>query len=96
MKYVMMKVTKRVLSNGRIEYRNEHGDLHCEDGPAVIFPNGHKAWLINGEFHREDGPAIIYSDCDKEWRLNNMWLTYEEWLELIPNPILYKWREFIK
>lgn len=36
------KVTKNVLEDGRIEYRNSKGQLHREDGPAVEYTNGDK------------------------------------------------------
>ena len=44
--------------------------IHREDGPAVEYANGSKAWFLNGKLHREDGPAVEYSDGDKEWYLN--------------------------
>ena len=51
------------------EYRNEKGQLHRTDGPAVIHPDGSKQWYINGQLHREDGagPASIDSDGTKKW-----------------------------
>ena len=35
------------------------GQLHREDGPAVIRMNGTQEWWLNGKLHREDGPAYI-------------------------------------
>ena len=41
------------------EYRNEKGELHRLDGPAVEFSNGNKWWYLNyikyseEEFHQE-------------------------------------------
>ena len=49
-----------------------NGVLHRDDGPAVIFSNGSKAWYKNGERHREDGPAVIYSDGSKVWYKNGV------------------------
>jgi hypothetical protein len=43
---------------------------HREDGPAVEWLNGYKAWGSNGKLHREDGPAVEYSNGSKEWFLN--------------------------
>jgi hypothetical protein len=54
------------------EYKNESGQLHRTDGPAVEWNNGDKWWFINGELHREDGPAIECSDGSKEWYLNGI------------------------
>jgi len=44
--------------------------LHREDGPAIEYTNGGKAWFINGKCHREDGPAIEYADGYKEWYID--------------------------
>jgi hypothetical protein len=30
-------------------WRNEKGELHCEDGPAVEYANGDKDWYLNGK-----------------------------------------------
>lgn len=49
-------------------YRN--GELHREEGPAVIYDNGKKEWWIHGKRHREDGPAIIFHDGVKFWYKN--------------------------
>jgi hypothetical protein len=48
------------------EYKNESGQLHRTDGPAVEDIYG-KYWYINGELHRTDGPAIEWSDGSKYW-----------------------------
>jgi len=44
--------------------------LHREDGPAIEFVSGDKAWFLNGKCHREDGPAIEWADGSKAWYLN--------------------------
>jgi hypothetical protein len=79
-----MKSIKKILSD-RIEYRDEKGNLHREDGPAIEFANGTKAWYLNGERHREDGPAIEYSDGSKYWYLNGKYYTEEEWEQVVTN-----------
>jgi hypothetical protein len=53
----------------RIEYLNEKGQLHREDGPAREYSNGSKEWWINGQRHREDGPAVE-SDVSNDWYIN--------------------------
>jgi hypothetical protein len=45
-----------------VEYRNEQGQLHREDGPAIVYNDGTKYYYRNGLIHREDGPAIEYKD----------------------------------
>jgi hypothetical protein len=44
--------------------------FHREDGPAVEYPNGYRAWYLNNDLHREDGPAVEHADGDKQWYLN--------------------------
>ncbi len=55
----------------RTEYKNEQGDYHRTDGPAIERNDGYKSWWINGERHREDGPAIERNDGYKAWYLND-------------------------
>ena len=49
-----VEIVKFILRDGTIEYRNNHnksphiGELHREDGPAVIYPDGTKKWYLNG------------------------------------------------
>jgi hypothetical protein len=49
------------------------GEFHREDGPAVIYDNGYKAWWKHGKIHREDGPAIECLDGRKEYYLNGIY-----------------------
>ena len=44
--------------------------LHREDGPAIEWASGSKAWYLNGKCHREDGPAAEWASGGKEWFLN--------------------------
>lgn len=52
-----------------IRYRNKRGELHREDGPAVIYNDGTLVWYVNRDRHREDGPAVIRGD-GAEWYIN--------------------------
>ena len=74
-----MKITKIVNEWGCIYFKNEKGDYHKEDGPAVEYPNGYKAWFINGERHREDGPARITSEGILQYWLNDRMFIKEDW-----------------
>lgn len=48
---------------------NSNNQLHCEDGPAVLFADGSKIWIVKGLRHRVDGPAAEYADGTCEyWR----------------------------
>ena len=57
-------------SLGNKIWKNDKGECHREDGPAIEYANGSKHWLINGEFHREDGPAIEDPNGFKVWYVN--------------------------
>jgi hypothetical protein len=41
-----------------LKYYNNAQQLHKENGPAVIYPNGDQEWWLNGHRHRADGPAM--------------------------------------
>ena len=56
--------------NGTVEYRNAEGELHRLDGPAVEYPSGAKAYLVNDQRHRTDGPAVERPDDTVEFWLN--------------------------
>jgi hypothetical protein len=52
-------------------WRNSNGDYHRDDGPAIEWFDGDKAWYQNGKLHREDGPALHHHDGNKYWFLND-------------------------
>ena len=52
----------------RKHYRD--GEIHREDGPAVIFPDGTQVWYLNGLCHRKGGPAVIHPDGTQGWYRN--------------------------
>jgi hypothetical protein len=59
-------------AGGKFDYdmyvvRNGNGELHRDDGPAVICTDGTKKWYRNDKLHREDGPAVICTDGTLYW-----------------------------
>jgi hypothetical protein len=56
--------------NGVIE-KLVNGKTHCDDGPAVVYPDGRKEWYANDYLHRisllSDKPAIVYPNGRQEW-----------------------------
>ncbi len=52
------------------EYRNELGQLHRVDGPAVEWSDGSKEWYVDDKRHRLDGPAIESNSGYREWCIN--------------------------
>lgn len=58
------------LDGGTVIYTLD-GYLHRLNGPAVIFPDGYKAWYVNGEQHSiNDKPAVIRPDGELAWYVN--------------------------
>ena len=47
-----------------------NGELHREDGPAIIEEDDTLIYYLNGELHREDGPAFIWGDGTVFYYLN--------------------------
>lgn len=55
---VVKDVTKIIKNEqGSFQY-NSSGELHNENGPAVIRTNGSREWFVNGKRHNNNGPAI--------------------------------------
>ena len=67
-----LKYNVEIYPNGAREYSNSLGQLHRDEGPAIIYPSGTELWYQNGALHREDGPAVIWADGRKEWWLNGV------------------------
>ena len=54
---------------GALRFHDERGNLHREDGPAVLFADGRQHWYQNGCLHREDGPAFEFVSGKRMWYL---------------------------
>ena len=63
-------LTREVDEHGTVRYFDGDGERHREDGPAIEWADGTRAWYRNGELHREDGPAIEWADGTRQWFLN--------------------------
>lgn len=63
---------------GGRRYFNATGQLHREDGPALISGQGTEHWFKNGVRHREDGPAITWANGGKSWILNGVYVSEYE------------------
>ena len=62
----------KIIQMQDYEYHvNEKGEVHRNDGPAVIHKDGSKHWYKNGKRHRIDGPAIEWGNGAKEWYQND-------------------------
>ncbi len=48
------------------------GELHNDNGPAILLPDGSCEYRQHGLLHREDGPAIILIPLNiKDWYINH-------------------------
>ena len=54
------------------KYYNHAGQLHREEGPAVIWANGDCDWYYNGQLHRVGGPAVVWGSCAHSWYHNGV------------------------
>ena len=68
--YDALKYHVEVDRYGIRTYRNAAGQLHREDGPAIVYANGGKEWYRNGLRHRDVGPAVERANGYKEWNHN--------------------------
>lgn len=55
---------------GGTRFVNDQGQLHRDDGPAVIEEKGDQHWFVNGEHHREGAPATVYANGSVAWYKN--------------------------
>ena len=61
-----------IINEGGVSHFYKNGKLHREDGPAIEYADGYKAWYLNGNLHRTDGPAVEYATGTKFWYLNGV------------------------
>ena len=64
--YEALKYRIEVDQHGTRRYFNAAGQLHREEGPAVV-RTGESHWFLNGMRHRENGPAIECISGHTEW-----------------------------
>ena len=69
-------------------WKNDKGQWHREDGPAIERADGIKLWYINGQCHRLEGPAIEVASGSKSWYING--LLYDD-ISLINLSISCNW-----
>lgn len=73
------------ITRGGIREWYLNDQLHRDDGPAWVDPNGHQRWYQFGKPHREDGPANITAFGSKMWYQNGKYHRLDgpaiEWLD---------------
>ncbi len=50
-----------------MKWRDEDGQRHRDDGPAVIYTDGTQLWYQHGKQHRDGGPAAIWINGTQVW-----------------------------
>jgi hypothetical protein len=82
---------------------NNKYQLHRENGPAVIHPDGSYEWFLNGKRHRIGGPAVMLYEKGQEHYgtyapMSSYWVhgfcySEEEYYEFYPKPCRYEMLE---
>jgi hypothetical protein len=67
----MQTYTVTVKDDGTTTWRNELGQRHRLDGPAIEYASGACEWFQNGQLHRLNGPAGKYANGDRVWYQND-------------------------
>ena len=70
--YEALALRIEVDRDGTCKYFNSAGELHRDNGPAVEYKSGSRAWFQNGKLHRTDGPAVVWSDGEEVWFQNGL------------------------
>lgn len=60
-------VIHRRYNTGDEYWYDSNGELHRDNGPAIIKCNGDHIWCIHGLRHRTNGPALYNVDGYQEW-----------------------------
>ena len=76
------------LLGGTTYYKKGTTIIHREDGPAIIWANGSKFWIVENKYHRENGPTIEWFEGDEvlySWHIRGERLSPEK------EAVLNKW-----
>ena len=52
---------------GWVQWLDDEGQPHREDGPAWIRSDGTQYWFNHGRYHFAHGPADLYADGRLRW-----------------------------
>ena len=81
-------------NNGNIVYCKKGTTIvHNPYGPAILFKDGGKEYVIENKFHRLDGPARIWAGNERYF-INNKQLTKEEF-EKHPERLKFLGKEYL-
>lgn len=65
------RIDKPAITQTDFEAWYLDGELHREDGPAVVDQVGSQSWFLKGQRHREGGPARTSMYGEQYWYQNN-------------------------
>ena len=68
--YDSLKYRVEVDEHGNRRHYSHLGQLHRDEGPAIVYTSGAQEWYQNGGLHCTTGPAIIWANGDLEWWQN--------------------------
>ena len=55
----MSSTHRIVLPDGAEIWKNDKGEIHRDNGPAILKADGTQVWYDSHRIHRDDGPASI-------------------------------------
>ena len=67
----MTKTNHYIGVNGMEMWRNNRGQFHCDDGPAIIYESGLQCWYKEDKMHRVDGPAFMHPNGVDAWYIDD-------------------------
>ena len=62
----------KTIENNHIVYRNDKGQYHNINAPALIWNDGSEWYYENGQLHNLHGPAIVDKFGNKGYFINGM------------------------
>ena len=71
-----------IKKNGIMEKCSNNYQNNCENGPAIIYPDGREEWRVNENLHRIDGPAMTDKKGNLYWYVHGKeYKVLEEYFE---------------
>ena len=58
---------REYFRDGLVQWLNDKGHVHREDGPAEVWNDGEQYWYRHGRSHFAHGPADLWADGRMAW-----------------------------
>ena len=65
-----------------LEYVDDDGNYHREDGPAYYSSSREYKFYIHGRLHREDGPAVMFYG-EPKWYYDGVHMSFNKWARMV-------------